>query len=375
LQDERFQAAFTSASLTFSVSKIMPKMAQSGMSRMSARAKSRLYSNLEKYARSGMGMEKACSSLLEQPRLNPAERLVYEAIRGGLSRGESIGTAMGGAVEVVTALEVEIVSASEEGGMLEKGFTHLAEYFRRTDQTHRRIIRGLTYPLILVHVAIPVCTFVAAMVQQVSAFWGGDGGSSPFKAAFSEMAVAMLVVYLSIAILVVLGMLLHQLARRNGAVDAVLSRVPLIGAARKSVAMERFSQVFEIFLLAGKKMSDCLAVAGKASGSGLIYEASLSGERIVADGDLLASALYAAPGAFSNEFVRGMAAAEEVGALDNELERWGRFYSEEAARASEQLGNWTPKLFYWGILIVVAWMIIRSGIAYKELILRLLEGS
>jgi len=353
----------------------MPKMAQSGMSRMSARAKSRLYSNLEKYARSGMGMEKACSSLLEQPRLNPAERLVYEAIRGGLSRGESIGTAMGGAVEVVTALEVEIVSASEEGGMLEKGFTHLAEYFRRTDQTHRRIIRGLTYPLILVHVAIPVCTFVAAMVQQVSAFWGGDGGSSPFKAAFSEMAVAMLVVYLSIAILVVLGMLLHQLARRNGAVDAVLSRVPLIGAARKSVAMERFSQVFEIFLLAGKKMSDCLAVAGKASGSGLIYEASLSGERIVADGDLLASALYAAPGAFSNEFVRGMAAAEEVGALDNELERWGRFYSEEAARASEQLGNWTPKLFYWGILIVVAWMIIRSGIAYKELILRLLEGS
>ena len=350
-------------------------MSRSGMSRMSAKAKSRLYSNLEKYARSGMGMEKACSSLLEQPRMNPAERVVYEAILRGLSCGESIGTAMGGAAEVVTALEVEIVSASEEGGMLEKGFTHLAEYFRRTDQTRRSIIRGLTYPLILVHVAIPVCTFVAAMVQQVSALLGGDDGSSSLKTAFSDMVVAMLVIYLSIAILVVVGMLLHQSARRNGAVDAVLRRVPLIGTARKSVAMERFSHVFEIFLLAGKKMSDCLVGAGKASGSGVIYEASLSGEKIVAGGDLLASALHAAPGAFSNEFVRGMAAAEEVGALDNELARWGRFYSEESARAQEQMGNWMPKLFYWVILILVAWMIIRSGIAYRELIINLLEGS
>ncbi|MBP82281.1 MAG: hypothetical protein CMO61_00355 [Verrucomicrobiales bacterium] len=350
-------------------------MAQSGMSRMSARAKSRLYSNLEKYARSGMGMEKACSSLLKQPRLNSAERLVYEVILSGLSRGESIGTAMGGAAKVVTALEVEIVSASEEGGMLEKGFSHLAEYFRRADQTHRRIIRGLTYPLILVHVAIPVCTFVVAMVQQVSDAWGGDDGGRTFRAAFSEMGVAMLVAYLSIAILVVVAMLLHQSARRNGAVDAVLRRVPLIGTARRSVAMERFSQVFEIFLLAGKKMSDCFVGAGKASGSGLIYEASLSGEKIVAGGDLLASALYAAPAAFSNEFAHGMAAAEEVGALDIELDRWGRFYSEEAAAAMDQVGNWTPKLFYWGILIVVAWMVIRSGIAYKELIIRFLEDS
>ena len=93
----------------------------------------------------------------------------------------------------------------------------------------------------------------------------------------------------------------------------MLRRIPMIGRARRAVAMERFSQVFEIFLLAGKKMSDCLAGAGRASGSGLVYEASLNGEKIVAGGDLLASALYAAPSAFPDDFVRGIGSAEEAG--------------------------------------------------------------
>ena len=168
------------------------------MSRLSARAKSRLYSNLEKYARSGMGMEKACASLLEQPRLNRAEKEVYVAMLGGLSQGESIGAAMGGASDVVTPLEVGIVSAAEQGGMLEKGFSHLAEYFRRTDLTRRRVIKGLIYPLILLHVAVPLCTLVVAMMQKGSATWTGDDIGSPFRSAFSEMGLGMLSAYLLI---------------------------------------------------------------------------------------------------------------------------------------------------------------------------------
>ena len=91
MKGKRIQVGFAGDALTFSLSKILLTMPQSGMPRLSARAKSRLYSNLEKYARSGMGMEKACASLLEQPRLNQAENEVYLAMLSGISRGESIG--------------------------------------------------------------------------------------------------------------------------------------------------------------------------------------------------------------------------------------------------------------------------------------------
>jgi hypothetical protein len=39
----------------------------------------------------------------------------------------------------------------------------------------------------------------------------------------------------------------------------------------------------------------------------------------------------------------------------------------------ESLAEWTPKLFYWGILLFVATLIIRSALAYRDLIQSLLD--
>jgi hypothetical protein len=68
-----------------------------------------------------------------------------------------------------------------------------------------------------------------------------------------------------------------------------------------------------------------------------------------------------------------MTAAEESGQLDRELAEWGRFYSESAGEAMDSLAEWTPKLFYWGILLFVATLIVRSALAYRDLIESLLN--
>lgn len=342
------------------------------MAGLSAKAKSRIYGALEKYARSGMGMEKACDSLLRQPRVPRSERRIYEGILTGLSEGRSIGDSLGLSRGVVSSLEVEVVSASEQGGMLEKGFGHLSEYFRRIDQTRRRILKGLTYPIILVHVAVPISTLAVTAFRSVS-LDGLPSEGPDFQGSLKAVGVSMLSAYAIILLLIFLSIFLGRIARRSGFVDAMLNRIPLLGKARRAVAMERFSRVFEIFLLAGRKMSDSLLGAGKASGSGLLLEASRAGSGIVAEGELLASALYAAPRTFPNDFARGMATAEEAGQLDRELAEWGRLYSEEAADAMEQLGEWTPKLFYWGILLFVGFLIVRAALAYRDLLMNLIN--
>ena len=110
------------------------------MPSLSAAAKSRLYANFAKYAHSGMGMEKACESLLRQPRLRAGERRIYERLRSGLREGRTIGASLASAGSLISPLEVEVVTAAEEGGRLEKGFDHLATYFHRADQTRKRIV-------------------------------------------------------------------------------------------------------------------------------------------------------------------------------------------------------------------------------------------
>ncbi|MEM9016634.1 MAG: hypothetical protein AAGC68_06445, partial [Verrucomicrobiota bacterium] len=84
---------------------------------------------------------------------------------------------------------------------------------------------------------------------------------------------------------------------------------------------------------------------------------------------------YSAPAAFPSDFARGMDAAEESGQLDRELHEWSRFYSETAGEAMDHLAEWTPKLFYWGILLFVGFLVVRAGLAYRDLISNLLNQS
>lgn len=343
------------------------------MAKLSALAKSRLYANLEKYARSGMGMEKACESLLQQPRLSSSERRIYRGLLSGLKNGKSIGASLGASSTVVSPLEEEVVTASEAGGRLDKGFGHLAEYFRRIDRTRRKIFKGLTYPIVLIHLAVPVSTLMVAVSASFSLDGEGNGGG--YREAFLNSGKNMLLVYLIVLLALLFFALLHRLGRTSALIDSFLCGIPLLGKARRAVTMERFTQVFEIFLLAGRTMSDSLDGAGRASGSGRIRKASRAGAGIVADGDLLATALYASPGAFPHEFARGVAAAEEAGQLDREMAEWGRYYSESAAEAMDQLGEWTPKLFYWAILLLVAWLIIRGALAYRDMLMKLIDGT
>jgi len=341
------------------------------MPRLSPRAKALIYSNLEKYARSGMGMEKACESLLRQPRVSGNERRLYRGLLDGIKHGRSIGDALGGAGGFVTPLEHEVVVAAESGGKLEKGFAHLAEYFRRIDRTRKKILKGLAYPLFLIHLAIPVSTL--AVTAFGSFRLDGETPRGGYLAALENSVLAMLGVWVGLLLFFAAAWFLARLGRTSAPVDAILRRIPLVGKARRDVAMERFTQVFEIFLLAGRTMSESLSGAASASCSGLIGAAGKRGAAIVAAGDPLAHALLASPEAFPDDFTRGMIVAEESGVLDRELAEWGRYYSESAGEAMEQLAEWAPKLFYWGILLFVGALIIRAALAYRDLIEGLLN--
>jgi len=339
------------------------------MASLRPRAKSRIYAKLEKYARSGMGMEKACQSLLSQPGLGRAERRIYGGLLEGIAAGESIGASLGPAGASAGELEREVISAAEAGGMLERGFAHLATYFERVDETRRRILKGLVYPIVLFHLALVLTVFLSAIITRLRP----DGEVQSFGSAFGGAGLLVAQVYLGAILLVVLMSWMRQVARTQPGVDALLNRIPLVGGARKAVARERFCRVFEIFLLSGRRMSDALAGAGQASGSGMIRAASRRGARLVGEGNLLSEAIFAEPRTFPNDFARGIAVGEESGHLDVELRQWGDFYAATAAEAMDALADWAPRIFYWIVLLAVAGLVIRAGLAYRDVIESWLE--
>lgn len=336
------------------------------MPRLSAKSKAQVYANLEKYARSGMGLEKACDSLLSHPRLPSAERRLYRGLREGLRQGRSIGEALGTASASVSPLEREVVMASEMAGQLEKGFAHLSLSFRRWHEVRRRMLKGLVYPLVLLHLAIPVGSLTVTALRRFRL--DGESVAEGFGPALATCGWGLLGLWVGLLLAAAVGGGLHRLGRKSAPVDALLGRIPFVGKARRAVALERFTQVFEIFLLSGRPMSEALSRAALASGSGQILAAGKRGAGILASGEALATVLFAEPGAFPDDFARGLAAAEESGQLDRELANWARHYADAAAEAIEDLGKWVPQIVYWGALAFVVSQVLRVALAYRGLL-------
>ena len=101
---------------------------------MSPAVKQHVFGNLSKYVRTGMGIEKACESLLDQRGVRGSEKQLYRSIQAGVRSGESIADAMSRSSKI-DSLDYQMLSASEKGGRLDSGLAHLADYYQRLERT------------------------------------------------------------------------------------------------------------------------------------------------------------------------------------------------------------------------------------------------
>lgn len=321
-----------------------------------------IFSNMAKYVRSGMGIDVACDSLLEQTR-KADERRIYESLKSGVQNGQSIADAMSQA-KVINHLDYEMLDAAEKGGRLETGFEHLAQYYERVNQARRKIRKGLIYPCVLFHLALIVTSLVSAVF--LSANFSGENVS--YSQALWQSGRWALLIYLIIVIAVAAIWYLIKQSNKSAGADRLINRLPLIGKARRFAALERFCSVFQLFLLSGQKMDISLDRAAKASDSAQILSDCQSGIKNIQAGEKLAPVFLEHSSSFPNDFARGIAAAEESGMLDLEFERWRKFYSESFAEAMDQVAVWFPKIVYFGALVLGAIMIIKVGMSYVQML-------
>lgn len=337
----------------------------------STKNKQTLYFELEKFVRSGFGFDKACEAILAQPGIPVCHRVFCTAILDGLETKKTIGQAIAGAPLNISPLEINLVAAGEEAGMLEQSFGHLARHFQRAVETRRKILRGLAYPIVLLHAA---AVLGIAAVSLLSA-WNPQAPPGAGWRSFTTGVTLVFGLYIGAVFSSVLLAWWIRRAKSSPLASRLLSLIPLLGVTFSHLAMSRFCEVFHMALRSGKKIDHCLRSAGRASESGAILSASERGATLTAQGASLAEAMAAEPDSFPADFRRSIANAELAGVLDEDFQRWADYYRQAAGEAVERLAEWSPRLFYWGVLIFVALVVIRMAMAYRGLLEGYLDWS
>lgn len=318
------------------------------------------YTEIAKMVDAGFGIREAGRAMLDT-RLPALQANLLREMDQGLEAGKSITEAFGADLPSITELERRIIGAGERGGRLGPAFQHLADYFGMLAIARRDALQSLAYPLLLLHLGL----FVGVLVP-------GLMGQADFPVILRNFVLVVCALYAAVFIGWLGLRALLAAAPANAPLDRMLNAVPVLGRARRALAMARFTKVYHTCLLAGLSMKETVETASHAAHSGVVGEA---GRRLVATldaGGALGPA-FVSCGAFPPAFARSYATAEESGSLDKDLARWSAVYQNDAARTVKTASNVVSKLVYFLVLLFVAWTVIQAYSGYYGMMNDLLE--
>ncbi len=164
--------------------------------------------------------------------------------------------------------------------------------------------------------------------------------------------------------------IVYALQGRHGehwrsAVEALVRRIPMFGKARHNLALARLASALEALITAGVSIVEAWELAAAASGSPALRRAVLKWRPDVDAGVTPAEVVRSSnefPSLFANLYHTG----EVTGSLDDALRRLHTLYQDEGERQLKAVAEWTPKLIFFGVALVVAWQVIRFWTGYFD---------
>ncbi len=302
-----------------------------------------LYHHLGQLTAAGIGLPQALELQHRSPPAHSLRRPLSLLLQS-LAQGATFSEALRRLGRWIPAFDTALLHAGEQSGKLPNCFQLLAKYYQERTQLTRHAITDLAYPLFLLHFAV----FIGPLPTLVLT---GD-----FSAYLRQVLSFLLPLYAAVFLV------LYAAQGRHGetwrAFMEVLGRfVPLLGSARRDLALARLAMALEALLNAGVLVIEAWDLAAAASGSPALRRAVQKWRPQVEAGQTPGEALSRS-GAFPHLFVHTYNTGEMSGQLDDALNQLHTIYQEEAARKLRAFASWTPKIIYLVIMLMIAARIV-----------------
>jgi type IV pilus assembly protein PilC len=308
-----------------------------------------LFHQLAQLTSAGVGVIPALEQIKRSPPARsyrePLQRLLDE-----LARGATVADSLH-RLGWLPAFDLALIEAGERSGRMDACFHLLADYYNERARLIRQLITDLMYPVFVFHLAIFVVTLLEFL-------WAGPW--------LLTLLGGLIPVYAVTALLIYAGQ-----DRRNETwrtkVESVSHLIPVLGTARHYLALARLAAALEALISAGVNIFEAWELAAAASGSPALRRAVAAWRPKVAAGQTPSGAVRACrlfPEMFANLYTSG----EVSGKLDESLRHLNRLYSEEGSRKLHLVATWVPRLIYFMVAVLVAYIAIRFWTGYfKEI--------
>jgi type IV pilus assembly protein PilC len=292
---------------------------------------------------------------LEQGRNNTGRS--YEApittILGKLQQGATFSEAIEATGKWLPAFDRALFEAGEKSGRLDASFRSLGNYYTERAAMLRQILSGLAYPIFVLHLAVlifPTTTLTRLFLN--------DGLRD-----FVIQKAAMLLPCYAIVFAGIAAFQGSRGERWRALLERFTNRVPLLGSARKDLAIARLAGALEALLSAGVPIIQAWETAAHASGS-LKIKKIVTRSIPQMEAGVLPSETLRESSLFPEVFRNLYATGETSGQLDTTLHRLHNLYEEQATTKFQNIANWTPKLIFLLVAIGIGYQVISFYTGY-----------
>jgi type II secretory pathway component PulF len=307
------------------------------------------YHQLAQLTAAGLGLVRA----LEQLKRNPPARSYREPIQrllDQLAAGGTLAESLQRAGPWLPAFDIALLQAGEHSGRLDACFKLLADYYTDRARIARRMIADLAYPVCLLHFAI----FIFPFAQ----FFNSGNVFNYLAQTFG----VLIPIYAATAALIYAAQSKHG-ERWRAWVETVLHPIPMLGTARRFLALSRLAAALEALIAAGVTIIEAWELAATASGSPALRRVVLAWRPQVRAGQTPAEAVRECP-KFPELFANLYGTGEVSGKLDESLVRLRQYYQEEGTRKLHAVAQWTPRIVYFVIMLLIAWRVLSFWLGY-----------
>jgi len=311
------------------------------------------YLQLAQLTAAGIGVTNALEQISRHP---PARsfRAPLQLFLNELAKGKTFSESLR-FVNWLPDFDLTLIEAGERSGRLDACFRALADYYNQRAALAKQMISQTLYPAFLIHFAALVFWVVLPLAAAQLDF-------SRLPIFFTKALLKLSPLYLFVALIIFINQAKHG-EKWRALMEKILSFVPVLGSARRSLALSRLAMALEALISAGVNIVEAWDLAAVASNSPALRRAVADWKSHFADGRTPAELVHSSknfPETFANLYHSG----EISGKLDETLRRLHAFYQEDGTYKFQLIAQWVPKIIYLIVAIGVGYKIIQFYTGY-----------
>lgn len=311
---------------------------------MSLRTKlARAYDDLATMLDAGMPILRSLDVVIEG-RQGYFKRL-FTQIRETITQGSSLAEALGQHRNIFRDLDRMLIEAAETSGSLGDALKMLAHWHEFTHRIVRRIIIGLLYPLLILHIAALV--FPIPFLVLRSNFTAGDYLISVLR--------LLLLLYIPAGVVLVFVLLREKAPLLRLPLDFTALKIPILGRAIYHLSICRYTTTFGMLYKAGVPITETTRRATRATGNAIVAKLFAGATDSVRQGGL---AWEGFSKRLPTEYLNLWQIGEETGELDRVTDKIVEISSDRADLMFTEFARWMPRIIYFIILGILAVLVL-----------------